>query len=178
MSVLTGMPRGNPGVARIKQLPVDVRFWSWVERRSAEDCWPWTGAQRKGYGTFKLGIGDLGSEKRRDVYAHRVAFHLEHGHWPVPQGLHGCDNPLCCNALNPEHVHEGTPARNMQEKYERGRAVHPVGELSALAALTNEQAEAIRLCCVSGVSQYLVAIEFGVSQTTVNRVVRGLRYRR
>lgn len=149
-----------------------------VERGRSDECWLWTGAQRKGYGSFKLAIGDLGSETRRDVYAHRVAFYLVHDHWPVPQGLHGCDTPLCCNAVNAEHVHEGTPALNMQEKCARGRAVNPAGELSVLASLTNEQAAAIRLRCRPGVSQRLVAIEFGVSQTTVSRVVRGLRYRR
>src|SRR5579864_9509564 len=134
------MPRGNPGVPRSRRLPVETRFWALVDRREPGECWPWTGAQRKGYGSFKLAIGDLNSEKRRDVYAHRVAFYLIHGHWPVPQGLHGCDNPLCCNALSSEHVHEGAPALNMQEKYARGRAVHPSGAASARAVLTDDLA--------------------------------------
>jgi DNA-binding transcriptional regulator YiaG len=151
------------------------RFWALVQRRSPDECWLWTGAQRKGYGSFKLSAGDLDTEKRRDVYAHRVAFYLTHGRWPEPQGLHGCDNPLCCNAENPAHVHEGTPKINMQEKYERGRAVHPPGEQSARAVLTNEQAAEIRNR--KGVPQRQLAHEYGVSQITVSRIQRGLRYR-
>lgn len=156
-------------------MPVESRFWALVERRGYDECWPWLGAKRKGYGTFKLSPGDLGSEKRRDVYAHRVAFFLVHGRWPVPQGLHGCDNPVCCNAENSEHIHEGTPALNMQEKYQRGRAVHPAGEQSARAVLTDAQAVAIRTR--RGEPQRLLAAEFGVSQITVSRVQRGLRYK-
>lgn len=170
------MPKGAPGQARAKQVPVEERFWALVDRRGFSECWPWLGATRKGYGTFKLGIGDLGSGKRRDVYAHRVAFRLEYGRWPEPQGLHGCDNPVCCNAENPEHIHEGTNQLNMQEKVQRGRAVNPAGELSARAALTDVQADEIRARCSNGASQRCVAAEYGVSQITVSRIVRGLRY--
>jgi len=64
------------------------------------------------------------------------------------------------------------------KKYERGRDNHPPGELSARAVLTNERADAIRMRCSdgSGVSQRVVAAEFRVSQITVSRIVRGLRY--
>jgi hypothetical protein len=127
---------------------------------------------------FSLGAGELESGKRRVVKAHRVAFRLAYGHWPEPQGLHGCDNPVCCNAVNPAHVHEGTQLLNEQEKYARGRAVHPAGERSARAVLSDEQAQAIRQRCAEGLAQYVVAGEFGVSQITVSRIVRGLRYRR
>jgi len=54
--------------------------------------------------------------------AHCVAFALVHGYWPVA-ALHGCDFKICCNAENPEHVHDGTLALNNQECAERGRAV-------------------------------------------------------
>lgn len=170
------MPKGSPGQPRARQLPVEERFWRQVDRHGFADCWPWLGALRKGYGSFKLGIGDLGAEKRRDVYAHRVAFRLVYGHWPEPDGLHGCDNPPCCNAENPEHVHEGTQLLNEQEKYARGRAIHPAGERSARAVLTDAQAQTIRERCASGLPQHVVAAEFGVSQITVSRIVRGLRY--
>jgi DNA-binding MarR family transcriptional regulator len=68
----------------------------------------------------------------------------------------------------------------MQEKYERGRAVHPAGELSARAVLTDVQAEAVRQRCrpIGIESQRAVAADLGVSQITVSRIVRNLRYRR
>lgn len=167
------MPRGSPGVPRARR-PVEERFWAWVERRGPDECWPWLGALRKGYGSFKLGIGQLEAEVRKDVYAHRVAFRLTYGRWPDPQALHGCDNPVCCNADNPLHVHEGTPLGNMQEKMFRGRGVNLGGELAPLAVLSNEQARQIRERRRE--PQRLLAVEFGVSQTTISRVVRGLRY--
>lgn len=74
-------------------------------------------------------------------------------------------------------MHEGTPGDNMREMYERGRAVHPPGERSARAVLTNQQAAEVKSLCLSGVSQRQVAREFGISQITVSRIVRGLRYR-
>lgn len=146
--------------------------------RGPDECWPWKGALRRGYGTFKLGIGDLESERRRDVYAHRTAFRLVHGRWPDPEALHGCDNPPCCNAVNPEHIHEGDVQRNVDERMERGRfvgAAHGAGNHNA--RLSAEQSDEIRRRAAAGEFQADLAAEFGVSRITVSRHVRGLRYR-
>ena len=172
------MPKGSPGVPRPRQ-PVEARFQALVDQRGPNECWPWKGALRKGYGTFKLLPGQLESERRKDVYAHRVAFRLEHGRWPDPEALHGCDNPPCCNAANPEHIHEGTPQRNVDEKMERGRhRGAPAGMANHNSRLTQEQSAEIRRRFLAGeATQVALAAEFGVSQITVSRHVRGLRYR-
>lgn len=172
----TGRPRGS-GV-----VPIEVRFWDKVDRRDWHECWPWLKAVSPGgYGVFGVNPGELGlgGTRARNCSAHRVAFYLVHGRWPEPWGLHGCDNPGCCNAENPVHVHEGTPADNVREMWERGRAVAPpvlMGSEANRAKLTDSQArELISRYEAGGVSQQSLAEEFGVSQPSVSRTIRGLR---
>lgn len=123
-----------------ERVPVDVRFWRQVQRGSFGECWPFLGEARTGtrlqYGSFGLNSGELEcGPKRGPRLAHRVAFRLVHGRWPVPQALHGCDNPLCCNAENLEHVHEGTAAQNMAELSSRCRGATQYGPGSELEVL-------------------------------------------
>jgi hypothetical protein len=170
-------------MSAVKQ-SLEERFWSKVQRGSSSECWPWTtGMDKDGYGIFRVQAGSFGLSTDRNLKAHRVAFILTHGHWPEPMGLHGCDNPPCCNAENPEHIHEGTPLLNMQEKWERGRGVSclpPVGtgEDSPHHVLTYEIAERIRSRFAGGgVSGRALAREFGVSHFTIQAVVTGRRWR-
>lgn len=109
------------------RVPVEERFWKQVDRRGYGECWLFTGEARMGsknqYGSFGLNPGELEcGGKRGPRLAHRVAFRLAQGRWPDPYALHGCDTPLCCNAVNPKHVHEGTPRQNMNERTERYRS--------------------------------------------------------
>ena len=144
--------------------PVDVRFWSHVDRRGYDECWPWTGraVNVRGYGLFGVWAGQLGCERNVQTNAQRVAFRLIHGHWPEPFALHGCDNPPCCNAENPEHVHEGTHQENMDEMVARERGWRQVPE--DIRAL-------IREACDGSVSQIEVARRFGVSQQLVSLII-------
>ncbi len=113
-------------------MSVTERFWSRVDRRSDDECWPWTaGKNDDGYGTFKVYPGELGwegyeddrPEQRKTVGAHRVAFYLIHGRWP-DHACHHCDNPACCNALNSaQHIYDGNNSVNHQEKAAHDR--HP-----------------------------------------------------
>jgi hypothetical protein len=112
--------------------------------------------------------------------AHRVAFRLMHGRWPAPNALHGCDRPLCCNVVNPEHVHEGTAKQNTEEMFARGRGRLPpvrMGIEASRAKLTDEQAlEVIARYGPGGViSQDALAVEYGVSQHSISSIVRGKR---
>jgi hypothetical protein len=75
----------------------EARFWSHVDRRGPEDCWPWTaGTDRWGYGQFRV--------EGRLWPAHRWAFH--HFVRPVPAALTidhvkawGCTRTDCVNYL-------------------------------------------------------------------------------
>lgn len=91
-----------------------ARFWAKVDKRGADECWPWTAALGKPprhYGRFRQPTGH--------EYAHRVAWRLTNG--PIPEGakvLHGCDNPPCCN---PGHLRLGSQTENNLDAVARGR---------------------------------------------------------
>lgn len=67
-----------------------ARFWSKVDVRGPDECWPWLAAVAgDGYGRFSQ--GGRGAPQAR---ASRFAYACENG--PVPEGasvLHSCDNP-------------------------------------------------------------------------------------
>lgn len=98
---------------------ISDRFWSKVNIRSAEECWPWTAAKGKG------GYGEFGVN-RTAKKAHRVAYELAFG--SIPDGLvidHTCHNDTNCklgnqcphrSCCNPAHLDPVTQRVN----YERG----------------------------------------------------------
>lgn len=117
-----------------KQPPLNVRFWSKVDVRGDEECWPWVASVRRaeeGYGAFWL--------DRRHQPSNRVAWILTYGH--IPHGevvCHKCDNPRCCN---PSHLFLGTPLQNNDDKVAKNR--HAYGSRNGLAKLTEDQAREI-----------------------------------
>jgi hypothetical protein len=109
---------GDPGRVTVIRDNELARFWSKVDRRSDDECWPWTGATNKdGYGRFRL----------RDTHepAARTAYRLLVG--PIPAGLYidhvwsrGCTRRDC---VNPAHLEPVTPAVNIQ-RGEPARRTH------------------------------------------------------
>lgn len=91
-------------------------FWNRVDRRGADECWPWTGSiDAKGYG--QATVGARGSVVR--WRAHRLAFVALRG--PIPDGLvvmHSCDNRRC---VNPKHLSLGTVANNNDDMMRKNR---------------------------------------------------------
>lgn len=80
------------------------RFWSKVDQRGPEECWPWLAARRGRYGFFNVPPTTIG--------AHRYAYQAAHG--PVPEGLvvdHMCRNSIC---VNPNHLQAVTVSENGQ----------------------------------------------------------------
>ena len=97
---------------------LEERFWSKVDVRGPDECWPWTGAHiPQGYGS--LGAVLVEGEVKSQVGAHRVSFFLEHGRWPVV-ARHSCDVKDC---VNPAHILDGSHADNARDAHERG--LHP-----------------------------------------------------
>jgi hypothetical protein len=97
---------------------LEERFWSRVDKRGPDECWPWIGAQNgNGYGRIKVD-GIL-------WVAHRVAYALATKKWPKSDltyhgkvVMHRCDNPACCN---PAHLQIGTQRRNVMDMVRKGR---------------------------------------------------------
>lgn len=144
------------------------RFWSKVDKRSADECWLWTGATRRGdYGHISRGRRGDGS-----VGAHVLSFELAHGALPAGcEVCHSCDNPPCCN---PAHLFAGTRSANMLDAGSKGRLRLPdsSGIANGNARLTTADVAAIR-GAAGTVPQRELAHRYGVSKSTISAVVCG-----
>lgn len=125
-----------------------------------DECWEYTGGiSSNGYGNVNLATGGTRS-------AHRVAWEQEYG--PIPKGmfvLHRCDNKLC---IRPQHLFLGTQADNVADKVSKNRQAR--GELSGSATLTEEEVKLIRWLTGEGYTDVEVALQFGVTNTTVGQI--------
>jgi hypothetical protein len=144
-------------------------FWSRVDIRGEDECWPWTGSTNgSGYG--KLGWG--GNEH----LSHRIAAWLS-GLVESPAAptnkqsdqfvLHQCDNKLCCNR---RHFKVGTQAQNVQEAYDRGLRV------SEHSKFTSEQVACIRALHALGARQSDLAAKYGVSRPLMSKLITRKTY--
>lgn len=129
-----------------------------VEDRGYETpCWIWRRAiSRKGYGTKCLGDGRSGS-----TLSHVWYWTQKNG--PVPLGKmldHLCRQRACCN---PDHLEPVTNMVNCQR-----------GEM---AVLTPEIVKAIRSRAGSGEVQLNIALELGISPSTVHTIFRRKTWR-
>ena len=88
------------------------RFWSKVDRRSDDECWPWLGATDGRYGQFWF--------DRRKVKANRFAIAVDKGVWLGSDQLacHHCDNPIC---VNPSHLFIGSMSDNIRDAVAKER---------------------------------------------------------
>lgn len=95
-----------------RDMPVEERFWSKVEKLGPDDCWEWLGGTRKG------GYGSFWKDGKTKV-ASRVSYEFVSG--SIPDGMHcchTCDNPPC---VNPAHLFIGTSLTNVRDKMTKGR---------------------------------------------------------
>ncbi|MEU8199394.1 HNH endonuclease [Microbispora amethystogenes] len=150
-------------------MSLESRFWSKVDKRGPDDCWPWTGA------TNQHGYGVMRPEGRRSgptVKAHRVSLTLagiDPDGWCV---LHSCDNRKC---VNPAHLRLGTKADNTRDMLTKQRGL--VGQRNGHAKLTDTQAAEIRRRRLAGERRDVLAAEFHVSGATITRIANGEGWR-
>ena len=146
------------------------RFWSKVDVREPNECWPWLGkrCKRGGYGVFSL-RGD------NDVKAHQIANFLING-WPEDPALyslHTCDNPPCCNGA--DHLFYGTHGDNMSDAASKGligMQLHPERHHSKL---NEKDVHLIR--SLVGSNQSELAIKLGVHSSLISRIQSGKAWR-
>lgn len=103
--------------------------------------------------------------------AHRVAYCVANGvRLADLKGLtvrHRCDNPPC---VNPDHLEVGTHLDNMNDRHERGRTAR--GERNGNSKVTAEIAARIR-SEYPGSTQKEIWTRYGLSRTTIQRILRG-----
>lgn len=141
-----------------------ARFWSKVKVTDDDDlCWFWRGTRTDfGYGTFT--VSENGS--RHIVDAHVLAYTLHHG--AIPDGLlvlHRCNRHACCN---PKHLYAGTQIDNMRDRRARSGGRYGGG---ASRKLTYEKELMLRTEFKAGVKQHALAYKYGVSDSTVSRIL-------
>ena len=147
-----------------------LRFWSYVEQRGPDECWPWHGGKdTKGYGTFCL--------HSRKIKAHRLICELIGR--PIPAhlvGMHSCDNHGC---VNPAHVSGGTNAQNIRDAYARGLVPPQTGprpqcrgENSGRCKYSDAIIEQLRSRYGRGEKLKDLAQELGISYTYASRLNR------
>lgn len=157
---------------------VSERFWSKVDIRGDDECWPWkAGVDRKGYGRFYFSGG---REHRKHYTAHRAAYILsldiEHTDLnPEIATCHICDNPPCCN---PRHLFLGSWADNLADMTRKGRRRNgiSVGEKNGCAKLTESQVRDIRGRFKEGESKSTLGKRFRVYPSTIDAIVRGIKW--
>ena len=147
-----------------------------VDRSGGADaCHPWTGGERRGvYG--KHGVGSVKTDGYHTPRTHQIAYVLATGQ-QIPDGMvvrHAvCDNPPCCN---PAHLLLGTDKDNSDDKTAKSRQAR--GSRIGTAALNEAQVQELKALYATGEwNQVSLSEKFGVSQSTISRVVSGRTWR-
>lgn len=139
------------------------RFWTKVDKKGPEDCWLWTAAVNEhGYGVMR----PAGQRTGPTVKAHRVSLELAGVTVDGRFVLHACDTPPC---VNPAHLSVGDHQANVADMMSRGRQV--MGSRDGMAKLRESQVCDIRSLAASGEQQRVIAMRFGVSHSTISRIV-------
>lgn len=128
---------------------------------SERGCWLWTNKRdRDGYGFM------------RGRRAHRVSYEIHIG--PIQDGLcvlHRCDTPSC---VNPDHLFADTQLANMADMHAKGRN----GGFGARSKLSDADVASIKRIYADGDrNQYEIAKDFGVTQSTISKVLLGNAHR-
>lgn len=142
------------------------RFEKFVMPIPWSGCHIWMGTSLpSGYGLFRT----VPNAKHSMSLAHRISYQLHNG--PIPEGhlvLHKCDTPSC---VNPGHLFTGTSKDNSQDMKIKGRS--SFGEKHGRSKLTQEQVIMIRQ---DTRMQKEIAAEYGVSQSNISLIKRGINW--
>ncbi len=140
-----------------------VRFWSKVSK--GDYCWQWEAAKTpKGYGVFV--------HEGKAQLAHRLV--LENGGLSVEGKVvrHSCDNPSC---VRPSHLRLGSYQDNSDDMVSKGRQAK--GTDIPQSKLQESHVSEIKwLLSNTGAPQQWIADRYGINQSVVSRIKRGLAW--
>ena len=141
-----------------------------LENHSGEGCLLWPHGQNRGYGRVRVG-GEM-------YQAHRLSCEWAHG--PAPDGkdcaLHApheiCGHKHC---IAPAHLRWGTQQENVADRAVDGTQPFTGGESNGRAKITEAQVVEIReRYAAGGVTQKVLAAEYGVTQVLIGQIIRGV----
>lgn len=161
----------DPGLlAQILSETVQKRFWSKVEIRGPDECWPWLASKAGGYGQMVFRLCDWKRQKR--FASHQLSWMMSNKS-DIPVGkwiLHSCiASRGCCN---PKHLRLGTRLENIQDMDNQGRRDCRKGELSPNVKLTNDKVLQLRAAYATGkYTQEFLSKEFGIGHTRVSEII-------
>lgn len=144
------------------------RFWSCVDIRGEDECWPWKHGLEGAYGRCMF--------RGNHYLSHRIAFLIKNGYFPKFSACHTCDFGQCCN---PKHIYDGTQQSNWDDMKARNRRTPVVGSRMSNARLSDEIVKAIKVLHLEqpNLAQRQIAYKFGVSPAAVNNVLRGISWK-
>ncbi len=169
------------------------RFWSRVDKRKPEECWPWKATLfNTGYGMFYAGEKTKSGNPKstgthRFIAELKIGRRLKKDEW----ALHECDNKNCCN---PKHIYVGDHDDNMKDRQERNRTsradkhsqiikespgiIAMRGSRNHQSKLTEEIVRESRKLCASGKSNpYRESVRHSVHPSTMKAAIEGKTWR-
>lgn len=130
------------------------KFWSRVDRRGPDECWPWKAhVLNSGYGNYN------------GLPAHRLALMFSDIEIPDRHVVrHKCNNKLC---VNPAHLHTGTHGDNLRDAYRDGRRSHK-GSSHPRSKLTDIQVREI--LSLTNISYKDIAKQYAISPSIISMI--------
>ena len=144
----------------------EQRFRKWVGEAKAGGCWPWRGTiADNGYGRLSLGYSS--------VPAHRFSYELHVG--TVPEG-HVLDH--LCHTRDASCPGGSTcPHRRCVNPVHLEPVPHPENCRRGVGTkLTPGDITAIRCALAGGTTQGVLAMDYGVAQSTISRIGSNARW--
>lgn len=150
-----------------------TRFWSTLDQKGVDECWPWLGAIDQSYGRGKFVIERACENLKRTLQAPRIAYAIHYERDPYPDDvLHNCNNANC---VNPHHLRLGDAVDNSADSIAAGTQV--CGEDVHLAKLTNASVRDIKIALMNDISVEDLARDYKVDSRAIRRIREGATWR-
>jgi hypothetical protein len=153
---------------KLKSLDLKTRILGNITK-TVNGCWEWNGSKTYGYG--KIIVGSRLDGTRKTARVHRIAYQVFVGE--IPQGkfvCHKCDNPSC---VNPEHLFLGTRQDNVDDREQKNRNHHVIGEKNPKSKMTDAKVIEARELYSYGYTSRMLAEKYGMDHTTILDIVKG-----
>ncbi len=167
-------PRRCPDVATRSLKRLQWLHAALAKHGDSDECllWPYSTCG-DGYGQVPIGGG-------KSDTAHRIAWRLAHHGEEIPAGLFVLHADRCTSkrCFNQRHLTVGTRRENIDDAMEAGVLRGPgegttVGEKNGRAVLTQAKVMRIRELFSEGASNRVLAKQFGVGKSTIQRITAG-----